>query len=941
MRPLLKHIFCILFVCYGITSIDQGYAQSAEEDIRSHKPRIVYQPLVKYPVSAVGSRVTGAVTLRILVNEEGALENVEVLEVDPIGYGLERSAVEMARGLKFVAPLISGVSVRSALELRVPFTAEMLVKELQARGLFDEAEEFKRSHSSSEERGGGISELRRFGAHQMSTDVSGISIHQLVDGPIQELARELEEPMPVVEGPTGEIEGLILEQGTRKPISNASVKISGFEVMRKSNPWGRFRFIGVPVGRLTILVSRDQYAPQSYELVIEEGAAREVRKIFLKPLSFSEREELGQHIPPREVSRHHLQRDEIRSIAGVDGDFLKAARDLPSVYRAPFDLDGAMSTRVGGSSQWGGSSEIIFRGGIEGRGYLLGAPLLTISHLNHSRTLLPVGLIGEIQVEPDYALEYGRAGGGLLDIQLAPAPEDHRITEVELNAFELSGLVGGPLSAHTTLTGAVKLGTMRLAQQVIGADEWLAYGVQIPHSQDIHLYLTHNEGRHRFQIMSTWHLSTWSEDIETPDLYRPLQRGDVGQTQSGVSVRGMWTYTSSKHQLSNRLSASIDQLGFSETVDQVHWLNSNLSQIYLADRFKMRLTQPLWLTAGLEYLMNYSTLSHQGASLWAEGSGRIARRVELTEEREDDFISFSPSAWAGLEGRWTRLHMLLGSRVTYWSETEQVTPEPRLTLRYTPAFGTIIKAGGGLYTEQLRPRYFDRYLGVGSPQGIKLRQPQNIFTSGGWEQRFTRSIYLDLTGFYRQLSDRLTPDLDPTIRFTSTGEGRAFGGELLVRYEPDRRYYGWLSYSYTRARFLDHPDQAERRGDFDQTHSLSAVAGVKVTPQFTVHSRWRYQSGAPYSPLRTTSFDSDQATQNFGIDAVNPYLYSAFHQLDLRLDYHWSFNEWSLLSYLQVNNVYNQRSDEAPHPLSGVSRFAPATLQSWPTWVSLGLRAGF
>jgi hypothetical protein len=403
----------------------------------------------------------------------------------------------------------------------------------------------------------------------------------------------------------------------------------------------------------------------------------------------------------------------------------------------------------------------------------------------------------------------------------------------------------------------------------------------------------------------------------------------------------MWVYASPLRKFNNALSISLDLLNYQQSDDQNNFLKNNLSQIYVADRFKVRLNKPLWLSAGLEQQMSYSTLTYTGASLWSEGMGRAARRLEPSEERNDDFFAYSPSAWVGLEGRWTHVHLLLGSRVTYWSETNQVTPEPRLTLRFTPAFGTILKMGGGLYTPQIRPRYFDRDLGVGVAQGVNLRQPQHIFSSMGWEQRFTDHLYMDITGFYRYFSDRLVANQDPTIRFQSGGGGDAMGAEVLVRYDPDSRYYGWVSYGFTRARFVDVDGADERRGDFDQTHNLSVVAGVKLTPALRLNTRWRYVSGAPYSPLPSATFDSDRGQSNFAWGPVNTLRFHDFHQLDLRVDYRWTLTEWSVLTYLQMNNVYNQRNNEAPHPLMGVNPAAPSTLQSWPTWVSLGLRGGF
>lgn len=915
--------------------------EARSDETRSYKPHIVYQPPVIYPAPAVGGRVVGEVVLKFLVDAEGKTEDISVESAQPIGYGFERAALDMGRNIRFVAPQVSGIEVRSALSLTVRFTPSMLVKELRRRGLFEEAEDFLNRARYADQSELSQDESNLYGAHESSTDVKGLSIHSIVQAPEREVERALEEEMPEVEGPTGELEGLVFEQGSQRPIANATVKLSGFEVKRVTTAWGRFRFAGVPVGRVTVLVNHSGYHDQSREVVIEPGDASEVYKVYLSPISFQERERRGSELPPRSATRHHLQRDEIQNLAGVDSDFLKAARDLPGLYRAGFDLDGAPGLNAGGGAQWGGSSELVFRGGVEGGAYLLGAPVLLVSHLNQSRTILPTAMLSEVQVDPDYAFEYGRAGGGLMQLKLASPTEGRHRAEVELNAFEVSGLFEGRRSSRTSVTGAIKVGTMRGFQSLLGADAWLSDGVQVPQSQDAHLYISHRDGRHDFKILSTWHHSSWSRDYEFPGLYQNERRGDIGQSQSGVNARMLWTYASPIRKLKNELSVSLDLFSYQQQADQRSALQQNLSQIYIADRLKLRLTKPLWLSVGLEQQVSYSYLSSQGSSLWSEGMGRAARRVEPSPEVGDDIFTYSPSAWAGIEGRWAHTHVLLGSRVTYWSETQQVTPEPRLTVRYTPAFGTILKLGGGLYTAQLRPRYFDRYLGAGVARGVKLRQPQHIFSSAGWEQRFTDQLYMDVTGFYRYLSDRLIPNQDPTIRFESGGEGAATGAEVFLRYEPDARYYGWISYGFTHARFTDRPGDNERRGDFDQTHNLSALAGVKITPALRLNTRWRYVSGTPYSPLPTSTFDSDQGQQNFAWGPVNSLRYDDFHQLDLRLDYRWTFTDWSLLTYLQVNNVYHRLTDEAPHPLSGVNPAAPSTLTSWPTWVSVGARAQF
>ena len=955
MRLYINRLFCMSFLFVlspnalraqpsdsSMNSAADSNLLSTTQSLSSLKPKIVARKrALSYPRLALKDLVRGKVRIRLLVNAEGLLENVVILKNEPSGYGFAEAAKEYASGFEFIPPQVNEISLRSSVEMNVNFTADMLTQKLREQGQYDRAERFQKRLVRAESKSYNQATRSMYGADEDSTDVIGLSIHHLVDGPDAEVLQAPEKDFPPVEGLVTKLEGIILEQGTRRRIANAIVKFNGFDVLKNTDIEGRFQFSGVPVGRLVVLVERAGYASHSHEIIVEKDSGRVLRKIFLKPLSFTEREALGQHIPPRVPTKHHLQRDEIQSLAGIDGDVLKAARDLPGLYRASFDLNGPAATRTLGARQWGGSGELVFRGGIEGGAYLLKTPMLTVSHLNHSRSLLPSAMISELSVESDYDLEVGRVGGGLLNLKLDKSKQGDRRIEAELNAFELSALVGGPISTKTTITAALKLGTMRLFQKQLDANEWLKYGVQVPHSQDLNILFNHNDGAHQFTVLSTVHGSVWRDDFESPDLIQSQLKGDIGEQQNGMSVRAEWLYEKPEQQWQNSLNISYELLNTQHLVANQHTLDQSMTQVFIADRFKLRLNNPIWLTAGIDQQMTYSYLTQEGANLWVEGMGRSVHRHEPQELRDNSVLLYSPSAWLGLEGRWTRIHFVLGSRVTYWSESDEVLPEPRISLRYTPAFGTILKVGSGLYTQQVRPRYFDYYVGAGHNQISGLKQTGIFSSSAGIEQRFTRELYMDITGFYRQFNRLLVADQDPTVRFKSTGEGEAFGGEFLLRYDPTHRFYAWLSYSYTHARFKDQLNSSLRRNDFDQTHNLSAVAGLKLTPGLSLNTRWRYVSGAPYSSLPAKTFDSDLAQSSFSFGDVNLLRYSAFHQLDMRLDYRWLFKDWSLLSYVQINNIYDHRNSESPHPLDGLNAASPSTLRTWPFWASIGLRANF
>ncbi len=67
--------------------------------------------------------------------------------------------------------------------------------------------------------------------------------------------------------------------------------------------------------------------------------------------------------------------------------------------------------------------------------------------------------------------------------------------------------------------------------------------------------------------------------------------------------------------------------------------------------------------------------------------------------------------------------------------------------------------------------------------------------------------------------------------------------------------------------------------------------------------RFRFATGRPYTP-----FNAD-GTQDVG------RLYGSrlndFHALDLRVDRYWNFEKWNLIVYVDVQNVYNNKSTGA------------------------------
>lgn len=879
-----------------------------------------------YPQEAVRAAVTGEVILDLLVDEEGKVSEATLKQVTPTGFGFEREALAALSSLRFEPFIVEGIPVRMNVTYMYRFTDEALRSAITLQAPKD-VRVITQAELERERRG-----LSMYGAGPLATDVMGLSVHKRTE--LKEVTSSVPSSvqLPSVEGPNGRVEGIVFERGSSRPLAGAEVQLEGFGVKVMTNQNGRFEFKGIPVGSVHVLIKRAGYARLIEEIKTTEET--QVLRFYLQISSFVERERAGDHIPPNHVTRYDLSQDEYRSFAGIDSDPLEAARELAGTYRPPFDSATSSASHAGRGFGLQGSA---IRGTQGGATYLLGSPLITPYRLGGYRSLVPGSMIGQVSLSPQYGLGVSRAGAGLYTLTPTSIPSERLRGELELNPYDLGLTLGGPIHRNFTLTGVVRGQVMRAALNAIDAQQALNFEPQHSNGADAHVRLTYREGLDDVDLIASAYGDGLSDATLDPTPTEPSQRGGAGMSQSGGHIHTQWKHRNPALRLTNIVSLGLGYLSQSDerVVDEV--FDHDRLRLHIQDQVKFRLNAPLWLEAGLEQFTEWSTLKQRGVRAPVDGLGRDVPRSPREITTEATVLTSNPALWTGLEGRWMRVHFNLGARLNYLSDTEQFTPEPRFSIRYMPAFGTLLKLGSGLYTKRIDPLALDPHIGAEN-----LKHERHTYVSGGFEQRFTHELWLDIEGFYRLFQDRLRPDLDPTIRLRSDGEGYSTGTEVTLKYDPIGRFYGIASYTFAYTRVQDGPEAFLRRSDLDQSNKFSLLAGFKITPDVTLHSRFRYWRGGTYSDLPLAQvFDSDRAQASFSQGTANDLRLSDGHQLDMRLDVWWRFERWKLLSYLQASNVYQHQNEELPHPLAGLNPNAPELLYSWPLWLSIGLRAGF
>jgi hypothetical protein len=149
---------------------------------------------------------------------------------------------------------------------------------------------------------------------------------------------------------------------------------------------------------------------------------------------------------------------------------------------------------------------------------------------------------------------------------------------------------------------------------------------------------------------------------------------------------------------------------------------------------------------------------------------------------------------------------------------------------------------------------------------------------------------------------------------TPASKGRAYGVELLYRNNDLFRFNIILAYTYVRSEFTGFSDKYIP-SSWDNRHLFNITVGRKLPHNWQVGLKWRYAGGAPYTPwdLNKSSLVSAWNVQGRGYPDYQKYnslrLHS-FNQLDIRIDKSFFFKKWSLMLYLDIQNLLNYQAQQ-------------------------------
>lgn len=292
-------------------------------------------------------------------------------------------------------------------------------------------------------------------------------------------------------------------------------------------------------------------------------------------------------------------------------------------------------------------------------------------------------------------------------------------------------------------------------------------------------------------------------------------------------------------------------------------------------------------------------------------------------------------------------------RVQAYASLSEVSPEPRLAIKYNVNDWFRIKAAGGYYTQNLiaansdrdvvnlfygflsgqadLPKYFD-----GEEVTSKLQKAIHYIIGTEFDVAFNTT--LNVEAYYkdfRQLTSMNrnqvysvddapigTPEIEKKDFMVE--RGKAYGLDFSLKYD-SHRWYLWGAYSlgYVNKDYEDsNGDIHTYRTHYDRRHNVNLLAtytaGAKN--QWELSARWNFGTGFPFTkvtgfyeelPYNNIDFDPYTESGYLGIlyDELNTGQMPTYHRLDIDIKRKFYFSENVLLeANFGITNVYNREN---------------------------------
>ncbi|MFA5011995.1 MAG: TonB-dependent receptor [Ignavibacteria bacterium] len=713
----------------------------------------------------------------------------------------------------------------------------------------------------------------------------------------------------------GGISGKVVDRMNQQPVIGAVVEAKNTEtaeiVKTGTDDNGFFYFEIVPAGRYSIRFSSIGYITFVIDNVIVNSGVITDRVAELDIVATDEIVvEDERFTKPGDISTSlkNLSTEEIRFTPGGFEDVGRVVQNLPGVS---FVNDGRNDLIVRG----GAPSENLF---VVDNSY--------VPNINHfgsqgatggPTSIINLDFIRDVNfITGGFSAKYGDKLSSVLEIKQKEGSRIKFMTDINLSATGFGAILEGPIGSEKKGSWLIsaRRSYLDLIFNAAGfgfVPEYWAFQGKGVYDLDKNNFLTLN-------IISNIDKVKFNNDDE-----------EKKQDNSVILDNDQWGYVFGAEWKSLLSSKSYSVLNLTRTFTNYNYSGRDINQVEyfknvskegetsIKGEYNLQAIKTGQLTVGFEgKLVNFKNeIKKEQDTLYyinpATGSRYILDAVNIN----DDQNTFKGAAFA----QWTqfllnRIKLNIGLRYDYFDYIEKKNyVSPRASAQISILNNLFLNLSYGIFYQS--PSYV--WL-IGDPINKNLEDMRADHYIAGLEYIIMPDLKASVEVYYKKYSNYAVSlerpyfilsnnggnfenqnnfGLEP---LTSAGTGYANGIELFVQKVFSKDYYFNANLSIFQARYTS-LDGFERKSDFDNNILFTTFGGYQLGKNWTIGGKFRYIGGRPYTPINP--IDGTQLVSEY-----NTARLPNFYSLDLRLDKKWIFSNWTLNTYIDIQNITGRKN---------------------------------
>jgi hypothetical protein len=686
------------------------------------------------------------------------------------------------------------------------------------------------------------------------------------------------------------IEGKLLERGTRKPLKDVNLFLLPHKLKVTTIENGEFKFENVPEGECEIIVNLTGYQKYSKLNICDKS---QPLNIYLEKVSYTSFETtVTSKVVKRDDQAQTLTQEEFMKAPGsFGGDPVRAAQNLPGVATN------------------GASAQIIVQGASpDDTGYLInGHRVPIVFHFGGLSSVIIPEAVERVDLLPaGYGPEYSRAIGGIIGLTTKSPKEDRLHGMAYVDLLNTGGLVEGPIDEKSSFLVGGRYSYIGQVLKAVAKENKDLELTAAPTYYDLTgIYRRKMDDKNDFKSTFVFSRDELELVFNKAPANDPGLRGDFyNRTEFFRFIPQVTTRINEKTRMENSLSIGRDNLLVNISGRYLEVQSDVISQ---RSELQNEWSETYKTYLGLDNSFDYSKVRINLPTRYTVGG--VSTPFSVGENKKFDTVGNDGQFGAYLrqeikptaDSKWTYLPNL---RFDYFSITQESEIQPRFQLRYQWDSSLQLRSSVGKYVQAPQPQESSKEYG-----NKNIKSPYAYHYVVGFKKDFrkegTQGVEFTNNYFYKDLQNQVVPDT--VTNYSNDGTGKIYGTEIQAKYRKDE-WSGQLVYTYLKSdRTI--PGYGTQPSEFDQNHNLNLI-GSYNKEKWTYSGRFRLVSGLPYTPVTSSTYDSDNDVYVPLIGKIYSQRFDAFNQLDIRIDRKFIHDTWILTAYLDIQNFYNAKNSQ-------------------------------